>query len=151
MTYRIEKTVLIHAAPSLVWKTLTEPALMKQWMGDAEMEIDIQTNWQVNEAIVISGFHHLKFENKGTILQFEPGKLLRYNILSSLSRVPEIPENYTIFEFTLSPIDNHTSLTLVITNFPTETIYRHLDFYWRTTIELIKNCVEKNAPSKAHI
>jgi uncharacterized protein YndB with AHSA1/START domain len=151
MTYRIEKTVLIHSTPSLVWKSLTEPALMKQWMGNSELEIDIQTNWQVNDAIIISGFHHLKFENKGTILQFEPGKLLRYNILSSLSRLPEISENYTIFEFALSPIDNHTSLTLVITNFPTETIYRHLDFYWRTTIELIKNCVEKNAPSKAQL
>lgn len=124
---------------------------MKQWMGDAAMEIDIQTNWQVNSPIVISGFHHLKFENKGTVLQFEPEKVLRYNILNSLSRLPDTPENYTIFEFTLSPTNNQTSLTLVITNFPTETIYRHLDFYWCTTIELIKKLIEKNAPSTAHI
>jgi uncharacterized protein YndB with AHSA1/START domain len=150
MTYRIENTVLINAAPSLVWQTLTEPALMKQWMGDADMQIDIQTNWQVNSAIVISGFHHLKFENKGTVLQFEPGKLLRYNFLSSISRLPNLPENYTIIELALSPIDNQTSLTLVISNFPTETIYHHLNFYWRTTIVLIKNLIEKNAPSTAH-
>lgn len=151
MTFRIEKTVLINSTPSLVWKTLTEPALMKQWMGDAVMEINIQTTWQVNGPIVISGFHHLQFENKGTVLQFEPEKVLRYNFISSLSRLPEIPENYTIIEFALSPIDNQTSLTLVITNFPTETIYRHLDFYWRTTIELIKDLIEKSAPSTAQI
>jgi uncharacterized protein YndB with AHSA1/START domain len=151
MTYRIERTVLIHSPASTIWNTLTVPALMKQWMGDAEMKPDIQTNWQVNSPIVISGFHHLPFENKGTILQFEPEKVLRYNILSSLSRLPDTPHNYTIFEFALSPTDNQTSLTLVITNFPTETIYRHLDFYWRTTIELIKKLIEKNAPSMAHI
>ena len=124
---------------------------MKQWMGDAEMEIDIQTTWQVNSPIVISGFHHLKFENKGTVLQFEPGQALKYNFLSSISRLPDIPENYTIIGFTLSPADNQTALTLVITNFPTETIYLHLDFYWRTTIELIKHFTEKNTPSTAHI
>jgi len=151
MTYRIEKTVLIHSGASTVWRTLTEPALMKQWMGDPAIEIDIQTNWQVNGPIVISGSHHLKFENKGTVLLFEPGQAIKYNFLSSLSRLPDIPENYTIISFTLSPADSQTALTLVITNFPTETIYRHLDFYWRTTIELIKQLVEKNAPSAAHI
>jgi uncharacterized protein YndB with AHSA1/START domain len=151
MTYRIEKTVLINSAASIVWKTLTEPELMKQWMGDPETEIDIQTNWQVNSPIVIAGFHHLKFENKGTVLQFEPGQALKYNFLSSLSRLPDIAENYTTVGFTLSPTDNQTALTLVITNFPTETIYRHLDFYWRTTIELIKQLAEKNARSAAQI
>lgn len=151
MTYRIERTVLINSAAVTVWTTLTEPALMKQWMGDPEMEIDIQTNWQVNGPIVISGFHHLTFENKGTVLQFESGQALKYNFLSSISRLPDIPENYTVIGFTLSPADRQTALTLVITNFPTETIYRHLDFYWRTTIELIKQLVEKNAPSTAHI
>jgi uncharacterized protein YndB with AHSA1/START domain len=151
MTYRIERTVLINVPASSVWKTLTEPALMKQWMGDPDMEIDIQTNWLVNGPIVISGFHHLTFENKGTVLQFEPAQALKYNFLSSLSRLPDIPENYTTIGFTLSPADNQTALTLLITNFPTETIYRHLDFYWRTTIELIKQLVEKNAPSTTHI
>lgn len=151
MTYRIEKTVLINSVASTVWKTLTEPPLMKQWMGDPETEIDIQTNWLVNGPIVISGFHHLKFENKGTVLQFEPGQALKYNFLSSLSPLPDLPENYTVIEFTLSPADRQTALTLVITDFPTETIYRHLDFYWRTTIELIKQLAEKNAPSAAHI
>jgi uncharacterized protein YndB with AHSA1/START domain len=151
MTYLIEKTVQINAPASAVWKTLTEPALMKQWMGDPETEIDIQTNWLVNGPIVISGFHHMKFENKGTVLEFEPGQALKYNFLSSLSRLPDLPENYTVIEFTLCPADKQTALTLVITNFPTETIYRHLDFYWRTTIELIKQLAEKNAPSAAHI
>jgi uncharacterized protein YndB with AHSA1/START domain len=151
MTYRIEKTVLINSAASTVWKTLTEPELIKQWMGDPETEIDIQTNWQVNSPIVISGFHHLKFENKGTVLQFEPNQALKYNFLSSLSRLPDIAESYTTIGFSLSPTNNQTALTLLITNFPTETIFRHLDFYWRTTIELIKQLAEKSAPSAAQI
>ena len=36
------------------------------------------------------------------------------------------------------------SLTLTITNFPTEAIYKHLDFYWRTALEVFKRFVEQH-------
>ena len=144
MTNQIEKTIIIRTNPSIVWKTLTEPDLMKQWMGEVEMEIEIKGNWKVNSPIVISGFHHVKFENKGRVLQFDPNRTLTYSHLSSISRLPDKPENYSIIEFTLTPLDNHTSLTLTVSNFPTETIFKHLDFYWRTTLEIIKNFIERS-------
>ena len=31
---QIEKTIIIKALPSVVWNTLTNPELMKQWMGN---------------------------------------------------------------------------------------------------------------------
>jgi uncharacterized protein YndB with AHSA1/START domain len=143
MSHRIEKTVLINAPATAVWETLTQPYLMKQWMGEADMNLHIQTSWIVNTPITISGFHHLPFVNKGTVLQFEPEVVLSYTHNSSLSRLPDEPGNYSIMTFQLNPAENQTALQLTITNFPTETIYRHLEFYWQTTIQLLKKFIER--------
>lgn len=140
---QFEKTIQIQAHDSTVWNTLTDPKLMKQWMGESEMDIDIQTDWRINSPIVISGFHHAKFENKGIVLQYEPNRKLMYTHFSSLSRLPDKPENHSIIEFTLTPLENQTSLTLTISNFPTETIFKHLEFYWRTSLEMLKTFIEK--------
>jgi uncharacterized protein YndB with AHSA1/START domain len=135
---QIKKTILLPSTSSTVWKLLTAPEQMKQWMGEPEMEIEIRSDWEVNGSISISGFHHERFENKGTIFQFEPNKTFKYTHLSSLSKLPDVPENYCIVEFTLTPIENETTLTLTITNFSTEIIFKHLDFYWRTTLEIMR-------------
>lgn len=145
MTNLIEKTVVINALAANVWKALTQPFLMKQWMGEDEMNLHIQTSWAVNSPITISGFHHLPFVNKGTILEFDEEKVLSYSHNSSLSRLPDEPGNYTVIKFNLFPADSQTALTLTISNFPTETIYRHLEFYWQSTIVLLKKFVENSS------
>jgi uncharacterized protein YndB with AHSA1/START domain len=145
MTNLIEKTVVINALATNVWKALTQPFLMKQWMGEEEMNLHIQTSWAVNSPITISGFHHLPFVNKGTILEFNEEKVLSYSQNSSLSRLPDEPENYSVIKFNLSPSDTQTALTVTITNFPTETIYKHLEFYWQSTIVLLKKFVESSS------
>lgn len=142
MTKLIEKTVVINALSINVWKALTQPFLMKQWMGEDEMNLHIQTSWTVNTPITISGFHHLPFVNKGTILEFDEEKVLSYSTNSSLSRLPDEPENYSVIKFNLSPAETQTALTLTISNFPTETIYKHMEFYWQSTIVLLKKFVE---------
>ncbi len=136
------KTVEINAPPSKVWDVLTNPIFMKKWMS--ETELDIVTDWQVGGPIITRGnLHRVNFENKGTVLQFEPGKILEYTHLSSISRLGDQPENYSIFEFRLTPIENQTSLTLTLSNFPTDAIYKHLVFYWNVTLEIIKKMVEE--------
>lgn len=143
MNPTFEKKVLINAGPATVWKALTEPDQMVQWMGEPEMGLTINTTWQVNSPITISGFHHIKFENKGTVLTYDPHRTLSYTHLSSISRLADIPEHYSIFTFILAPVAEQTELTLTIENFPTEVIYQHLCFYWRATIEKIRLFVEK--------
>lgn len=143
MTDQFEKTVIINSDPATVWKTLTEPALMKKWMGEPEMEINIHTDWTVNSPFIITGFHHVKFTSKGTVLQFDENSALTYSHFSSVSRLADIPDNYSIIAFTLKPLEDQTALTVKITGFPTETIFKHLQFYWQTTIEIIKRSIEK--------
>lgn len=143
MTTQIKKTILIDAPSSKVWQYLTNQDLMKQWMGDPEMNIEIITDWKVGSPFIIRGFHHLQFENKGTILQYEQEKVFQYEYLSSLSNLNDIPENRTIITFTLVKKDEQTELTVEASNFPTEEIYKHLEFYWNGTPFILKQEIDK--------
>lgn len=138
----ISETIIVNAQPSEVWHALTNPDMMPTWMGEPEMELKIHTDWKVNSPIVISGFHHVKFENNGVVLAYDEERKLSYSHLSSVSRLPDKPENHSILEFILTPIDRHTQLTLTIKNFPTESIFKHLAFYWKATVVAIKETVE---------
>lgn len=142
MPDKFSTVVTINSMPANVWTALTDPEVIPQWMGEPEMKIKVLTDWKINSPILIQGFHHIKFENKGLILQYEKEKILSYSHLSSVSRLPDQPVNYSILEFILTPVEERTLLTLNIQNFPTETIRKHLEFYWRTTIVKIKTRVE---------
>ena len=141
MDGKFSTTVSINATPAKVWTILTTPQLMSEWMGE-EMDVKVVTNWSLNSPILIHGFHHLRFENKGLVLQYDEGKVLSYSHLSDISRLPDNPENYSVLEFVLTPAEQKTLLTLNIENFPTEIIRKHLEFYWRTTIIGVKKMAE---------
>ena len=137
------KVVNINAPPSQVWHVLTTPALMKKWMMP-DIEIHIITDWTVGSPMIIRGNMNGKnFENNGTVLQFEPEKTLQYSHLSSISRLPDRAESYSLVEFRVQPVDNETVLTLTLSNFPTESIYQHLAFYWNVTLEVLKKMIEE--------
>jgi uncharacterized protein YndB with AHSA1/START domain len=140
----LSKSVAIDAPTSKIWEALTNPVIMKKWMSEPETEIDILTDWRVGNPVVIRGkLHGIKFENKGKVLEFEPEKILQYSHLSSLSRLPDRPESYSVFDFRLAPRENLTVLTLTLSNFPTESIYKHLAFYWNVTLEIFKRKIEE--------
>ena len=133
--------IIINAKPAKVWEALTSPQQMAKWM--AESEIEIITSWQIGSPIIIRGdLHGIPFENTGRVRQFEPEKLLSYSHLSSLSNLPDETDSYSVIEFSLQPNGNQTVLTLTLSNFPTEEIYRHLAFYWSVTLEMLKGFIE---------
>jgi uncharacterized protein YndB with AHSA1/START domain len=143
MTDSFSTSVIIHADIKLVWKTLTDLELMTKWLGEPEMKIEVQCNWIVNDPIFIRGFNHVKFENKGIVLKFDKNSRLSYTHLSSISHLADKQENYSILDFTLIRATDDMSLQLNITNFPTEVIRKHLEFYWRTTVVKIKKMAEE--------
>ena len=141
---RIEKHVIIDALRSAVWEALTNPSSIRQWMGGPEMRIEISSDWTVAGPLLITGFHHVAFQNKGTILRVEPEHILCYTQLSSLSRLPDEPQNYATLCFELAAAAARTSVTLTVDNFPTEAIFKHLNFYWSTTLAVLKKFVEQH-------
>ncbi|MDH7463714.1 SRPBCC domain-containing protein [Chitinophagaceae bacterium 26-R-25] len=136
-------SVIIHADRKFIWEILTDVELMTKWLGEPDMQLEVQCNWVVNEPIIIRGFNHIKFENKGVVLQFHKNSRLRYSHLSSISRLTDEQDNYSILDFILVAATDGTELQLNITNFPTEVIRKHLEFYWRATVVKIKKMAEE--------
>jgi uncharacterized protein YndB with AHSA1/START domain len=138
----IHKEIVINAPVSAVWQSITDISLMTKWMGGEALQLEVVTNWEIGSPIIVRGFHHARFENSGIVLAYIPDQIVSYNFLSSLSRLPDVAENHTILRFTLAPQVNQTLVTLTISNFPTETIYQHLNFYWNGTLAILKRIVE---------
>jgi uncharacterized protein YndB with AHSA1/START domain len=135
-------TLVINAPPEAVWDALINPTRMPLWMGEPEMAVEVHTTWAEGRPITIRAFHHEQMENTGTVLKFDPTRALTYTQLSSISRLPDVPENHSVVAFVLHPEGGHTRLTLTVSGFPTETIRKHLEFYWRGTLQILKRFVE---------
>lgn len=150
MPHSFTQTITIHAPAQLVWDNLTQPELMAQWMGEREMDIQIETDWVIGNPMVVRGFHHVRFESKGRVLVFKPTERLTYTHLSSLSRLLDAPENHTTLDFHLKSEGNATSLTLVASGFPTDAIFKHLQFYWGGTLEILKRHAEQHLSDRTN-
>lgn len=132
-----------------VWEYLTSPGPMKAWMAWPEMALEIETDWAVGSPVIMRGFHHVSFENTGTVLEFAPAKRLAYTHLSSLSHLPDVAESYSVLEFSLEVEGRVTALNLRASGFPTDSIFRHLQFYWGGAMVELKRLVEQDVGGSA--
>ena len=96
--YIARQTVDVNAPPEVVWKALTDPDLMRQYLFGTQTI----TDWKVGSPIRWKGeWQGMQYEDKGRILEIEPAKLLRYTYWSSLSGKEDKPENYKKVSFEL--------------------------------------------------
>ena len=108
-----EQRVTINAPVGAVWKTLTEPGLVKQWMHGTNLE----TDWRVGSPIAWKGeWKGKSYEDKGVVLEVEPGKLLKNTHWSPMGGSEDRPENYHTVSYELAEADGQTILTLKQTN-----------------------------------
>ena len=139
----VNRTITINAPPSEVWRALTDPEMAREWISPDKTST-VTSEWKVGSPIVFEGtWDRRKYLDRGTILQFDPERTYRYNMWSKLSRLPDLPENYTEVCFTLTPNPTGTTLNLTHTNFQNESIYGHANFYWATALVRIKKLLEE--------
>jgi uncharacterized protein YndB with AHSA1/START domain len=125
-----------------VWQVLTRPDCLREWVSD-DGGLEVQTDWVVGHPYGLTGtFHGMKHRDQGTLLHFDPEKLLAYRTWSKLSGVPDIPENYAVVEFQLTPEDGHTHLALTHSHLATLPMFQHANFYWNGTLRKIKRLAE---------
>ena len=137
----LTKQIEINAPPSKVWSTFTNPEQIKLWMLDTEVEVI--SDWKLGSPIVFRGdLHGLAFENKGVILQYQPDQVLEYTFWSTLSELPDTPENYSVINFVLTELGNQTLITLTVSNLINYTILKHHEFYWGVTLNEMKKLIE---------
>jgi uncharacterized protein YndB with AHSA1/START domain len=130
----------INAPVSKVWKALINPAMIKQFMFRTEVISD----WKEGSPIVWKGEWQGKpYEDKGTIIKIEPEHLLICSHFSPLSGTPDIPENYHIVTYELSPFKGHTNLSLSQDNNAGEKEMQHSAKMWENMLAELKKLLEK--------
>ena len=138
-------TTTIDAPPSEVWAALTDKGKMKVFFFGS----DIDTNWQVGSPIRFRGdCKGTKYEDKGVIKAFEPGKRLTFTHWSPLTKVPDTPEHYHTVTFELSPKGKQTEVALTQENendseLRTQQAREELKKNWSMLLAGLKKVVEE--------
>jgi len=138
--YISKTSISIDAPREKVWEALTKPELIKQYLFGTE----VTTDWQVGSPITYKGTWEGKaYEDKGKVLQVVPEKLLVSTFWSSLSGVPDIPENYQTVRYELSSEGDKTRLTLTQDNNATQEAASHSEQNWKMVLEEMKKLLEQ--------
>ena len=138
-TYIATASTTINAPASKVWEAITKPELIKKYLFDT----DVVSDWKVGSPIVYRGkFQGKPFEDKGKILEIEPGKSLVSTHWSPMSGVPDLPENYHKVSYQLSERDGKTDVTILQDNNASEEEKAHSETNWKTVLEGLTKLVE---------
>ena len=129
----------INASAIKVWEALTTPELIKEYFFGT----DAISDWKVGSSIIFKGEWQGKtYEDKGTILEVVPGKLLKYTYWSSLSGLQDDQENYLDITYELTESNDSTILTITQENIPDENTKEHTEDNWKKVLTDLKNLLE---------
>ena len=132
-------SVIIRAPIEDVWDALTRPELIKRWF----FGVDTETDWQVGGPLVHRGeWQGEPYEDKGTILRFEPPTLLVHSHWSPASGVPDRPEHYQEVSWSLTDRDGATTLTVAETNLPSQEAKAISEESWKAVLDNLKDLLE---------
>lgn len=102
--------IVIKASAASVWEAITKPELVKQWQYGA----NVITDWQKGSQIVYrSEWEGTVYEQRGTILEIEPNKLVKYTLFAPRPGLDNKPENYFTMTYTMEEINGQTTLTII--------------------------------------
>ena len=111
------QSIVIQAPPVRVWKALTDPDMIREYLFGTQVSSD----WKAGSPIRYRGMWEGRtYEDKGTVIQAVPERLLDTTFWSSLSGVPDTPENYKRVIYQLEPEAGGTRLTVTQDNNATE-------------------------------
>jgi uncharacterized protein YndB with AHSA1/START domain len=133
-------TILINAPATRVWDALTKPELIKQYLFGTI----VKTDWQVGSPIIYEGQWQGKaYQDKGTVMQIEPEKLLVSTYWSSMEGLPDVRESYKTVRYELSPEALGTKLTVTQDNNATPEDANHSAQNWKMVLDGIKKLLEE--------
>ncbi|HEX9923869.1 MAG TPA: SRPBCC domain-containing protein [Anaerolineae bacterium] len=131
----------INAPVAKVWDALVNPDVMKKYFFGAE----VTSSWQEGSPITFKGeFNGNIYREKGILLQVKPESLLEYTHWSNLEGLPDLPENYRTWTFSLSEEITHVLLSVSEDNIPTEKQRARSDQFWTEVLATIKQLLEKS-------
>jgi uncharacterized protein YndB with AHSA1/START domain len=134
-------SISIYASPSSVWKALIDPEIVKRYMHGSEVD----SNWEVGSPIVYRGvWEGRPYEDKGTILEIIPERVLGYTFWSPLSGTDDFEDNYAHITYHISEYDDETTLTITQDNLETDEDVVKAEENWINVMKNIKKILEED-------
>jgi len=135
----IKGSININSNADKVWKVLTDPALIKQYIGS-----DTTSNWNKDSEITWEGEHGgTKYHDKGRVLENDHEKLLKYTYWSSATGTASSEENDAVITWSLeNTMDGLTTLTYTRENIPTLEERAMLEEHLPSMLDEIKRLAE---------
>ncbi|KIA72879.1 ATPase [Arthrobacter sp. Leaf145] len=129
----------IDAPLEKVWDALTDPALIRQYF----LGTNVTTSWRVGEPITYEGEYNGKtYEDKGTILVFDPPIRLKTTHFSPASGLADIPENHHTVEYLLAGTPDGTTVTITQGNNSSEEEVASSTATWQLVLGNLKEFLE---------
>lgn len=133
-------SISVNAPSGKVWQALVSPEAIKQYMFGTHVVSD----WHEGSPIVWKGEWQGKpYEDKGVILQLEPGRAIRYSHFSPLSGLPDRPENYHTVTIELAGNGNQTHVSLAQDRNGSEEERAESEKNWEMMLAALKKFVEQ--------
>ncbi|HVV49420.1 MAG TPA: SRPBCC domain-containing protein [Polyangia bacterium] len=140
MPHAASASVVIAAPRAAVWAALTEPPIIKQYFFGTEVD----TDWKVGSPLFFRGaWEGKRYEDRGTVLAFEPMRRLSFNYWSAFSGLPDTPAARQIVGYTLDDADGGVRVTIEQSNVDTEARAEHSAENWRGVLAALKKLLER--------
>lgn len=135
----LKTSITIHADAATVWRALTDPQQIREYMFGTETVSD----WKTGSPIVFKGEWEGKaYEDKGTILDIRPNEYLKYNYWSPMSTEPDAPENYANITYELEKQGDGIVLSISQDGIKDEEAKKRSEGNWHMMLEHIKKMIE---------
>ena len=132
-------SITLNATPERVWKALTTPADIKQYLFGT----DARSDFKKGSSLTYTGeWEGKKYEDKGKIIESIPNALLHTTYFSSMSGKEDKPENYANVYYRIEPTGKQTILTITQDNNADEKSRDHSQANSRMVLQRFKKVVE---------
>ena len=137
----VSKSVIINADSNRIWKTLTDPEIIKEYLFGTET----LTDWKEGSEIIFQGeYEGKKYRDHGIILKNIDKSKISYSYWSGFSGLEDKPENYSVITYSLNPVnENSVEFTWTQQGFADEDAYKHSESGMQEFIERIKIMAER--------
>ena len=135
----LSTSITVNAPAAKVWLALTDAAIVKQYFFGT----NVRTDWKKGSPIFWEGEWEGKtYQDKGTIIDVDPGKFVKYSYWSSMSGTEDKPENYANVTYELAEKDGATELTVTQDNVKNKEAKEHSEQNWQAIFGKMKEMVE---------
>ncbi len=139
-SFSTQKHITISAPTDMVWEALASPKIIKQYMFGTE----VVSTWHKGDSVIYKGeWDGQPFEDRGTILDILPGKILKLSFFSASSGLEDCPENHSLITYEIIPeTDGRTTLSITQENNPSQSAADFAGENWEMTLNQIKHLLE---------